>query len=99
VKTFHCGFWKTPFVGFRFVLNTSATHHNPIICTNKKQNARQRPVKNSNLPKEFWRKISSENFKSAENQKEKRRRRRPISQNLQGIFSKQKFFSFTYDSI
>jgi hypothetical protein len=45
MKTFYCGFWKTSFMGFRFVVNTSATHHNPIICTSKKQNARQRPAK------------------------------------------------------
>ncbi len=45
MKIFYCGFWKTSFMGFRFVVNTSATHHNPIICTSKKQNARPRPVK------------------------------------------------------
>jgi hypothetical protein len=56
-------------MSLRFVLNTSATHHNPIICTSKKQNARQRQQNNSNLLKEFWREISSKNFKSAETKK------------------------------
>jgi hypothetical protein len=36
-------FEQAPFMGFRFDLNNSATHHNPIICTSKKQNARQCP--------------------------------------------------------
>jgi hypothetical protein len=56
-------FW-TSLMGFRFVLNTSATHHNPIICTSKKQNARQRPAKTTPIePKDFWREISSEKKK------------------------------------
>jgi hypothetical protein len=35
-------FWTSSFFGFLFDLNTSATHHNPIICTGKKQNALKR---------------------------------------------------------
>ncbi len=51
-------FWKTPLMGFRFGLNTSATHHNPIICTSKEQNARQRQQNNSN----FTERILAGNF-------------------------------------
>jgi hypothetical protein len=62
-------------MGFRFDLNTSATHHNPIICTRKKQKTRQRPAKTTPLQaKDFWREISSENFKSVLT-KEKQKRR------------------------
>jgi hypothetical protein len=59
MKTFHCDFWKTPFMGFRFGLNTSATH-NPIICTSKKQNARPRPAKQL----QFYRKIFGGKFRA-----------------------------------
>jgi hypothetical protein len=66
------------FYGFRFVLNTSATHHNPIICTSKKQNAR--PAKQL----QFNRKIFGGKFRARIlnqlNQKQKRKRRRLISQ-------------------
>jgi hypothetical protein len=44
---------EIPFFGFRFDLNTSATHHNPIICTSKKQNARQRPAKQLQFTERF----------------------------------------------
>jgi hypothetical protein len=76
-------FWKTPLIGFRFDLNTSATHHNPIICTSKKQNARQRPAKEL----QFNRKIFGGKFRARilnqlQPKRKEIRRRRQISQNL-----------------
>jgi hypothetical protein len=89
---------KIPFRGFRFGLNTSATHHNPIICTSKKQNARQRPAKQLQLNRNnFWREISSENFKSGQNQKEKTnfpKSARKLMANFARNFLETKIFQF-----
>jgi hypothetical protein len=106
-------FWKNPFMGFRFDLNTSATHHNPIICTSKKQNACQRPKKQLQLnQKIFGGKFRVRILNQLQSKRKEIRRTRHTftefaekscskfdDKHCKEIFSKQKFSSFTYDSI
>jgi hypothetical protein len=76
-------FWKSPFywlpVCLEHLRHSPQSHHlHEQETKNPSVPSKTTPL----LPKDFWREISSENFKSAPPQTKQKRRRRQISQNL-----------------